>query len=243
MFFHCGCVCACATAHGWMSDDNPWGDSVLTFHHVGAGNEILSQTKLKDWSHLLSNDMYPAAGNPMRSVGLGGHNAQVADARASLRKENTTKREKGVCLTCCQVSSGRVGGSLLCFPEPGSASLAYAPRWPAAASPKTPVAGRELGPAQRRSGLAPRHARCRLGNVGSSEERGCLVSCLSPPPPQTGSTSQPYQGRRPFTASSLTFPRGRACFPVRSAAMAGTRSTSSLGRLASAPKSMVYKFT
>lgn len=182
MFFHCGCVCACATAHGWMSDDNPWGDSVLTFHHVGAGNEILSQTKLKDWSHLLSNDMYPAAGNPMRSVGLGGHNAQVADARASLRKENTTKREKGVCLTCCQVSSGRVGGSLLCFPEPGSASLAYAPRWPAAASPKTPVAGRELGPAQRRSGLAPRHARCRLGNVGSSEERGCLVSCLSPPP-------------------------------------------------------------
>lgn len=26
---------------GW-SDDNPWGNSVLTFHHVGAGNEILS---------------------------------------------------------------------------------------------------------------------------------------------------------------------------------------------------------
>lgn len=92
-----------------MSDDNPWGDSVLTFHHVGAGNEILSQTKLKNWSYLLSNDVYPAAGDPMRSVGLGGHNAQVADASASLRKENTTKREKGVCLTCCQVSSGRVG--------------------------------------------------------------------------------------------------------------------------------------
>lgn len=69
-----------------MSDDNPWGDSVLTFHHVGAGNEILSQTKVKDWSHLLRSDVYPAAGDPMRYVGLGGHGAHAAYTRASLRK-------------------------------------------------------------------------------------------------------------------------------------------------------------
>lgn len=73
--------------------------------------------------------------------------------------------------------------SLLSRARLGQSGLRPPQRWPAAASPKTPVAGRELGSAQRRSGLAPRHARCRLGNVGSSEERGCLVSSLSPPPP------------------------------------------------------------
>lgn len=75
---------------------------------------------------------------------------------------------------------GASGGPFSAFQSQARPILAYAPCWPAAASPKAPVARRELGPVQRRSGLAPRHVRCRLGNVGSSEERGCLVSCLRP---------------------------------------------------------------